>query len=457
MSTPLLWIVLPLLVAVLAFFLRRWKKIITVIITIFTLLLALLAWLLPIGELVIIGPWVLDFSDHLVFAGRLFTLGNPDRSFLVVIYLSLSIFFAGALSAGVSRLFIPFGLAMSAILIASLAVEPFLYAALFIQVAVLISIPLLSPPGQPVEKGVVRYLTFMSFGFPFMLIGGWLLSNVDPELTDPAAYYPVLIFLGLGFAFLLTIFPLNAWIPMLTERTHPFSVTFVLTILPVLVIALLLRFTNSYPWLLDLGVLPFLGVLMIVTGGVWAAFQRDLGRILGYAIIIEVGQSLLAISQPDGISNYAALFIPRIIALSVWALALSVIRTRFDNLKFSSVQGLGRLYPLIALSVLATHFSMVGFPMLAGFPVLLALWEKLVQSSALLALLTLLGSAGLMASGLRSLAVFVMGPEELVQPDGKDSRAAQIFLIIGIITIVLAGVFPHWFFSTFSNIARLNF
>ena len=34
-----------------------------------------------------------------------------------------------------------------------------------------------------------------------MLVGGWLLSNVDLTTTNPAEFYPVLIPLGLGFAF----------------------------------------------------------------------------------------------------------------------------------------------------------------------------------------------------------------------------------------------------------------
>jgi formate hydrogenlyase subunit 3/multisubunit Na+/H+ antiporter MnhD subunit len=457
MSAPLLWIVVPLVVAVFAFFLRRWERVVTVTLTSVTLLLAFFAWWISIGEILLIGPWAIEFSDRIIFAGRLFLLENADRSFLIAIYLSLAFFFAGSLSAGVSKLFAPLGLAMSTMLVASLAVEPFLYAALFIQVAVLISIPLLSPPGKAVEQGVMRYLTFMSFGLPFMLIGGWLLSNVGSEIIDPTAFYPVLIFLGLGFAFLLAIFPLNTWIPMLMERTNPYSAAFVLSILPGLVIALLLRFMRGFPWLLDLEVLPFLGVLIVFTGGVWAAFQRDMGRILGYAVIIELGHSLLAISQPEGYPIYVAMFMPRVLALAVWALALSLMRTRVDDLKFTTVQGYGRLYPLIVLAILVAHFSVTGFPLLASFPMLLALLEQLVQHSVMLAVLTLLGSAGLMVSGLRSLAVFVMGPDELPPSDAKFNRLAQVYLILGMIAIVLVGIFPHWFFGFFSNVARVDF
>lgn len=456
MSAPHIWIILPLIIAGISFFLRRWKNVISISITIFVLLLTLIAWLIPFDELVVIGPWAFTIADRIEFAGRQFILSNADRSTLVVINLLLTFFFAGSLTAGASKQFVPVGLAMSTMLIASLAVEPFLYAALFIQVAVLISIPLLSPPGKSIEPGVLRYLVLMSFGFLFMLVGGWLLSSVELTVTEPTVLYPVLIFFGLGFAFLLAIFPLNTWIPMLTERTHPYAVIFLLSILPLIVITLLLRFTSGYPWLLDLEIIQFLGLLMVVTGGLWAAFQRDLGRFLGYAVIIEIGRSILAISQPAGLPIYAAMFLPRILAFAVWGLSLSLIREQAENLKFQSVQGLARQSVILPLGVLVAHFSIAGFPLLAGFPVLLSLLDQLVQSSTTIAFFTLLGAFGLMVGGLRTLAVFVMGPVDLPAQENTITLVSKVYLVLGITFLFLAGIFPHWFYTILAEIAEIG-
>lgn len=325
MSSPVIWIIFPVIVAGIAFFFRGWKRIITVTLTFITLLLALCAWWMPIGELSSIGPWTFTITDRLVIAGRQFILGNNDRSVLVVVYLTLTFFFSGSLFAGVSKFFAPLGLAMSALLVASLSVQPFLYAALLIEVAVLIGVPLLSPPGKQVEPSVLRFLLFMSFGFPFMLIGGGVLSSGEIDLLNLEELVPALIILGLGFAFLLAIFPLNTWIPVLMERTNPFTSVFVLTLFPIIVIVMLLRFIRQYPLLLDFDIIIFLGALMIFTGGLWAAFQRDLGRLLGYAVIIEIGYSLLAISLVNNLSLYSTMLIPRIVAFGVWGLALSLI------------------------------------------------------------------------------------------------------------------------------------
>jgi formate hydrogenlyase subunit 3/multisubunit Na+/H+ antiporter MnhD subunit len=445
MNAPVIWIIFPALVASIAFFFRRWKMAVTLTVTMITLLLALFAWLVPISDPVKIGPWTFTVIDRLVFAGRLFVVEDVDRLILTFTYLTLTFFFSASLSARVSKLFIPIGLAMSAMLVASLSVRPFLYASLFIEVAVLIGIPLLSPPGKQVERGVLRYLAFLSFGFPFMLVGGWLLADLVVDAPDPAELLPGLVFLGLGFVFLLAIFPLNTWIPVLLEQVHPYPTVFFLSVFPTIVIAILLRFVGQYPWLLDFDVIQFLGVLMMFTGGLWAAFQRNLGRLLGYAIILEIGYSLVMISQPNGLPIYEAMFLPRILAFGVWALSLSLIRERVGDFRFRSVQGLGRRIPLVVLGVLVSHFSLAGFPLLASFPYLLALWSQLAQTSSIIALLVLLSSVGLLTGGLRSLAVFVMGSEELPLGEDRIDLISQLLLLLGIMAIVMVGLFPQLF------------
>jgi formate hydrogenlyase subunit 3/multisubunit Na+/H+ antiporter MnhD subunit len=365
----------------------------------------------------------------------------------MVIYLTLTFFFLGALSAGVSTLFVPLGLAMSTLLIASFSVQPLLYAPLLIEVAVLTGVPFLSPPGRLVERGVIRYLTFLSLGFPFILIGEGMLSSRGYDGSNLEDILPAVIILGFGFAFLLAVFPLNSWIPKLLEEAHPYPSIFVLTILPTIVTTIFIRFSNQYPWLLDLDILIFLGILMIFAGGLWAVFQNDLGRLLGYAVIIEIGYSILALGQFENLPLYSMMLFTRILALGVWALGLSLINKRVDNLRFRSVQGLGRQIPVVVLGVLIAHFSLAGFPLFASFPWLLLLWSQLAQTSSIFSLLVLLGSFGLMVGALRTFAVFVMGSEDILQKESRISKLSQILLIIGITLIVLAGLFPRWFYG----------
>lgn len=448
MSTPVLWIGFPAIVALAAFLLRRWRRWVAITVAFLAVLLAILAWYIPIGQLITLGPWAFTFSDRFLFAGRQFVLGVTDRTLLMIVYLTLAFFFIGSSSIMVSEYFVPLGLAMSCLLLASLSVAPFLYAALFIEAAVLFGVPLLSPPGRQVDRSVLRFLTFLSFGLPFLLFSGWMLSDIGSEITDPGEVLPALIFLGFGFAFLLAIFPLNSWVPMLTGRGHPYTAAYVLTLLPLIVFALLLRFIDQYPWLLEFDVIPVLGLLMVITGGLWAAFQRDMGRLLGYAVIIEIGRSLLTVDQVSGESMYSAMLFSRIMAIGVWSLSLALIRSRTGELRFRAVQGFGRIFPLVAFGVMVGNFSLAGFPLLAGFTIHLSLLGSLAQESIGVALGALLGSIGLLIGGLRTLAVLVMGPEELPHVE-KVNAMAQALIVIGSVVLILMGIFPQWFAAFF--------
>jgi formate hydrogenlyase subunit 3/multisubunit Na+/H+ antiporter MnhD subunit len=216
-----------------------------------------------------------------------------------------------------------------------------------------------------------------------------------------------------------------------------------------------LEFLARYTWLqevVNIGmILRIIGVLMVASAGIWVFFQRNLGRILGYAMVIEVGYSLLSISLSNAQLHYAMLA-PRMLAISLWGLALSMIRKRFPDLRFSTVKGVAQQFPVVGMSILISQFSIAGLPLLAGFPNLLELWQSLSQDSVSFALWALLGSSGLAFNGMRSFAVFVMDQDQVIE-DRRISILSQAFLIVGILGLVLMGIFPQWVYPFFSGLS----
>src|SRR6185295_5447830 len=97
--------------------------------------------------------------------------------------------------------------------------------------------------------------------------------------------------LGLGFAFLLAIFPLYIWIPMLTEETSPYATGFLLWALPTFTVIFALGFLDRYAWLRASnqfsGAMQFAGVFMVASGGFFALLQKQIARMMGYAAIVE--------------------------------------------------------------------------------------------------------------------------------------------------------------------------
>jgi len=456
LSAPLLWIFVPGILAILLFFLRRWQKATAITGFLIALVLAGLAWKMPLSEIISLGPWSFEFLESMNVLGRQLVLAEYIRPILALIYLMTAFWIGGALTARSGPLFVPLGLGIVSLLTAALAVKPFLYAALLIQIAVFMSVPLLSAPGKPVGRGVLRFLTFQTVGTPFILISGWLITGTSVAPGDTASFLLTIIPLGFGFSFLLAVFPFHTWVSMLAEEAHPYAAAFVLFLLPGIISLFGLGFFESYSWMRNstqiFTVLRLTGVLMVVAGGGMAAFQTHLGRMLGYAVTVDIGLSLIAIGLHQGIniastgfsaslSIFFTLFLSRGVSLGVWALALSAIREKSRGMSFREVQGIGRVLPLAAAATVLAHFSIAGYPLLAGFPPRMALFTELARLSPGLTFWSLAGSIGLLAGGLRSLAVLVMGKQN--EPWKINERGILLILLgLGLAALFLAGLYP---------------
>ena len=314
--------------------------------------------------------------------------------------------------------------------------------------AVLVAVPLLSPLEQKPGQGVIRFLIYQTLGMPFILFAGWLLAGVEASPGDLALTVQSTVMLGLGFAFLLAIFPLYNWIPQLMEESSPYAVGFILWVLPTTIIIFGISFLDRYAWLRTsaqvIDGLRVVGLLMLVSGGLWAAFQHHFGRLMAYTTIAETGFLILAVSMAASTSaDLVFLFlIPRGLSLAIWALSLSIFKTKDETFHFSSMQGLARTYPLATAGLVLAALSNASFPLLAGFPPRLALWQSLAYESTDAAIWYLVGLLGLMIGAFRMLAVLVMQKEETTW-SLKENLVQRGMLGIGILGLFILGIFPQ--------------
>jgi formate hydrogenlyase subunit 3/multisubunit Na+/H+ antiporter MnhD subunit len=253
--------------------------------------------------------------------------------------------------------------------------------------------------------------------------------------------------LSLGIAFLLAVFPLHDWIPGLMAESHPYLTGFLLWVLPSVIIVFAMSFLNGYSWLRSspqvITGLRTLGLLMLVTSGIWSALEGSLGRMFGQAAIAENGLALLAASL--AVANKTNLvfpfFFPRGVAMLVWALALAIVGRTYEQLSLEDLKPAGRTHPWASASIVVAALSTAGFPLLAGFPPRIDVWDGLAEISGNAAVWFLIGLSGLMIGALRQLALIVGSPREAADIP-RETILERGMLGAGMLAIVVLGIFP---------------
>ncbi len=447
MNAPTVWIIVPMVFGVLLLFINN-QRVLSVLGGLIALVLALIAQFIPIEVAMKFGSFSLKIDSSLIVLGRVLLIQPAEGSLLSLIYGAAALWFFGAEASKTATRLVPMGFMIIALMVAAIAVQPFLYAALFIEMAILIAIPMLTSIYAPPGRGVLRFLIYQTLAMPFILVAGWLLAGVEASPGDLALTAQSAAMLGMGFAFLLAIFPLYNWIPLLLEESSPYVVGFLLWIVPTVTIIFGAGFLDRYSWLRSspqlILALRYLGLLMVVTGGGFAAFQRHLGRIMAYGSIAETGFSLLALSLDFklGIPILFLLIPARALGLAVWSLSLTVIKENVEAMRFGAARGVLRITPLAGAGMIVAALSTSAFPLLAGFPARLALWESLSRISLSSALWMAIGIIGLLTSAFRSLAVISMA-EEYTTWKPRENRTQMLMLGLGMIGLFVLGLFPQ--------------
>lgn len=444
---PLLFIFLPLLITPLlyALRLRRWLWAEAATAAGVAGLLAALASVMPLGA----SPW---FSDSFSVLGRLFIMEPADRGLLTLIFLLAALIF---LSAGLqiqARYFISAGMAALGLLAAAVFVRPFLFAAIFIELVAALMVFLLADERHPAPRGALRLLIYTSLGMPFILFTGWLLDVNATNPADTGVLVQATLCLGAGLALLLGVVPFHSWLPLIAEEAPPLATLYASTVARAPVILLMLKLLNTYSWLNSnpgvYAALELAGLVMVVIGALFVFGQRNLGRSVGYALLIEAGAVLLAVSlgMPAGAEVALASLSQRGLSLWLWAMATDQLRraTLFGRDQFDVVRGLGWRYPFAVTAVAIGVFSLVGLPLMAGFPPRWALLQLLAERNLALALGLLLAMTSVGVVVMRGLAALTTprSADEVIVPNETLWQRAAYG--VGVLLVLALGAFPQW-------------
>ena len=456
MSAPVFFILVPLVLSLLLYLLQERRVLVGRVAVAASLFLAIVAFIQPIGGSIAMGSFSLNFQNSLSLLGRSLNLQNSDRFLLVLIWFSAALWFGGANMAQTPKMFVPVGLAITSIMVAALAVEPFIYAGVLLELAAILTIPLLLSRNQAAGQGILRFFIFQAIALPVILLAGWILGGSQASVSNENQLQQAAILLGLGFAFWLGVFPFHPWVPLVMKESHPYTAGFLLCMQSVVFIVIVIDYLNGFIWLRDNTILyPILrtvGVIMVATGGIWSAFQQDVRRLYGYVVIMLNGFALISIGLKSSAGLLAVydVFLPQIVALAIFALSLTILLKDSDVVEPEFIQGVFKRKPVATSAMMLAVLSLAGLPLLASFPPRMGMFELLAPQSLVTLIWALVGVGGLIFASARVMSMTIGARETSWQVTEKPGEI--IFLGLGILALFVMGIFPQSVSGVFGNL-----
>ncbi|MFQ5942092.1 MAG: proton-conducting transporter membrane subunit [Anaerolineales bacterium] len=363
------------------------------------------------------------------------SLDSSDRAGVGFLFLVGALFFSLGWVVAPGRSFVPAGFLALGLLAGALSIEPFLFAAIFLELAAMASVLILIPPGSRNERGVLNLLVLYSMAMMAILFTGWLLENVGVTSVTPELATRVALLLGLGFVILLFVPPFHYWLPSIADRVNSYSLAFVAVILQSSGMFILLRFLDNFAWMRAEPSIPAAiqaaGILLIIFGSVVAVAQITFLKMAIYVLLADIGVSLLAVGSEQSSESEIAIGLTsvRVISLGLWGLGAALMNSSGYS------KGAARAAPLATAAALVGVLSLAGVPLTAGFPWRWQLMTRLSEPAALLIVFSML--AILWAVLRWTWKLFEPGPVNLDEPP----RRVVLAIMAG--SCLILGIFPQ--------------
>jgi multicomponent Na+:H+ antiporter subunit D len=233
-----------------------------------------------------------------------------------------------------------------------------------------------------------RYLVMGTIGATFFVIGVGLvymmtgtlnMANLAARIGPVAGTRPVLAafaFITVGLALKFALFPLHLWLPNAYTYAPSAVSAFLAATATKVAIYVLLRFTytvfgGAFAFeRLPLGWVLFVpGLAAIFAGAVLAIFQTDGRRMLAYSSVSQIGYIALAISLTTvaGVAAGVLHIFNHALAKATLFCALGSVYYRIGTVRIGALSGVAREMPWTMAAFVVGGFSLIGFPLTAGF------------------------------------------------------------------------------------------
>ena len=236
----------------------------------------------------------------------------------------------------------------------------------------------------------LRYLIIGTIGASFYLIGiGYLyvatgslnmedLRLLLPDLYGSRVVQTAFVFIFIGFAIKIALFPLHSWQPdAYTYAPSAVSViistavakTFVYALIRIIFSVFTLGFIKEI--LPVFGIICWVAAVAMIIGSIFAINQYNLKRMLAYSSIANVGYIILAVglapSSSLGLTPAVMHILNHAVIKGCMFMAACGFIYRYNLWDIRQFAGLGRQMPYTSLAMILAALAMIGMPPGAGF------------------------------------------------------------------------------------------
>nr|CEL17514.1 NADH-ubiquinone oxidoreductase chain N [Kibdelosporangium sp. MJ126-NF4]CTQ91259.1 NADH-ubiquinone oxidoreductase chain N (EC 1.6.5.3) [Kibdelosporangium sp. MJ126-NF4] len=259
-----------------------------------------------------------------------------------------------------------------------------------------------------------RYLVIGSVGAVFVLIGIGMAYAVTGSLNmaDLAerlaqvhgnrALYAAVVFVFVGLAIKMAVFPLHAWLPAAYSEAPSAVAMFLSATSTKVAVYLFCRFVFTvFGTSLVFVMMPvdriglLLAVLAMLTASAVACFQNDMRYLLAWSSVAQLGYIAagLSLGTAAGVSAAYLHIINHAVIKAALFGAAGVLLLRLGSTKLTDLAGLGRRMPWTFGAVVVAGLGLIGVPPTAGFVSKWALVAALIEHGAWPVLVAMLASS----------------------------------------------------------------
>lgn len=299
-----------------------------------------------------------------------------------------------------------------------------------------------------------------SIGLIYKTLGTLNFADIAVKLSslNQASFNLIVILFLSSMLVELKIFPFNLWVVKSYEGSITSVNMFTHGMLGTagiygVIRILLIVFPNMYKTNIST-VLIILSFMTVLIGEVGALKEKNLVKVLAFSSMAQMGMFMfgLALGSFESIKGALYLVVSNYIAKMVMFIVTKQYSNAVDSKNYNDMKGLGRKYPLLAISFTIAALSLMGMPFFAGF------WGKfsIVVSALATGKLASIGiSLILIASVVEGVYYLRISHTFFSEKDVNNVNISRVYCLVPFVLAILIlaiGIYPSYVEQVVLNI-----